>query len=53
MAQQGLGPVKSRAAEVRPAAVEPAEAEAERHREEERQHGTWGQPGVERPLGEA
>ena len=45
--------MQSRRAEVRPAAGDPGEAEAERHREEERQHGTWGQPGVERPLSEA
>jgi len=52
MAWQGLGPVKSRGAEVRLASGA-AGAGAERHREEERQHGTWGQSGVERPLGEA
>ena len=45
--------MQSRRAEVRPAAVEPGEAEAARHRAEERQHGTLGQPGVERPLDEA
>ena len=52
MAWQGLGPVKSRGAEVRPAAGEVG-AGAERHREVERQHGKWGQQGVERSLDEA
>ena len=44
--------MQSRRAEVRPAAGDPGEAEAERHREEERKPETAGQPGEERPLDE-